>query len=186
MEQVCQDKMFNVPNALTVIRIVLLPVIAWYYKMGNMLGALAVYLLAMLTDALDGTIARKTGQITALGKLLDPLADKLSLLTLMGLFFSDGKIPAWVLLIIVCKEAIMVAGSAAALKKGVVVHALPIGKVTTVMFIVSIAARLIGLTAFADAAMYVSVVLSLAALIWYTIVLSMKLREHTDPSRATR
>lgn len=186
MEQVCQDKMFNVPNALTVIRIALLPVIAWYYRLGNMLGALCVYLLAMLTDALDGTIARKTGQITALGKLLDPLADKLSLLTLMGLFFSEGKIPAWVLVMIVCKEAIMVVGSAAALKKGVVVHALAIGKVTTVMFIVSIATRLIGLTLFADAAMYVSVVLSLVALIWYTIVLVMKLRNGAQMPNAVR
>lgn len=186
MEQVCQDKMFNVPNALTIIRIALLPVIVWYYKMGDMLGALAVYLMAMLTDALDGTIARKTGQITSLGKLLDPLADKLSLLTLMGLFFCDGKIPAWVLLLIVCKEAILVAGSAVALKHGVVVHALAIGKVTTVMFIVSIAARLMGLTLLADAAMYVSVVLSLAALIWYMITLVMKLQNGTQMPNMAR
>ena len=65
--------------------------------MGDTTGALIVYMTAMLTDALDGIIARKTNQITALGKLLDPIADKLSLVTLLGLFVSNGEIPLWCL-----------------------------------------------------------------------------------------
>ena len=89
----------------------------------------------MLTDALDGFVARRFNQITALGKLLDPIADKLSLLTLLGLFVADGQIPRWLLTIVLIKEAILIAGGAAALKKGIVVYAMPIGKVTTVTFI---------------------------------------------------
>lgn len=108
MEHIKQDQIINIPNTLTVIRILLLPVVVWRFVVGDATGALIAYLAAMLTDALDGIIARKFNQITALGKLLDPLADKLSLVTLLGLFVSDGQIPLWVLAIILLKEAAMV------------------------------------------------------------------------------
>ena len=94
MEHIKQDQIINIPNALTVVRILLLPVVVWRFMIGDATGALIAYLAAMLTDALDGIIARKFNQITALGKLLDPLADKLSLVTLLGLFVSDGQIVA--------------------------------------------------------------------------------------------
>ena len=132
MEHIKQDQIINIPNALTVVRILLLPVVVWRFVIGDATGALIAYLAAMLTDALDGIIARKFNQITALGKLLDPLADKLSLVTLLGLFVSDGQIPLWVLAIILVKEVTMVIGGGVALKRGVVVYALPIGKVTSV------------------------------------------------------
>lgn len=129
----------------------------------------------MLTDALDGIIARKFNQITALGKLLDPLADKLSLVTLLGLFVSDGQIPLWVLAIILVKEVTMVIGGGVALRRGVVVYALPIGKVTTVVFVLSIIARFLALTQIADTLLWISVVLSMVALIWYAVDLMKKL-----------
>ena len=120
MEHIKQDQIINIPNALTVVRILLLPVVVWRFIIGDATGALIAYLAAMLTDALDGIIARKLNQITALGKLLDPLADKLSLVTLLGLFVSDGQIPLWVLAIILVKEVTMVIG-------GVVVKAIAAG-----------------------------------------------------------
>ena len=86
MEHIRKDKIFNIPNCLTAVRIALLPVVVWRYVIGDKTGALIAYLAAMLTDAVDGFIARKFDQVTALGKLLDPLADKLSLITLMTLF----------------------------------------------------------------------------------------------------
>ena len=115
MEHIKQDQIINIPNALTVVRILLLPVVVWRFIIGDATGALIAYLAAMLTDALDGIIARKFNQITALGKLLDPLADKLSLVTLLGLFVSDGQIPLWVLAIILVKEVTMVIGGGVAL-----------------------------------------------------------------------
>lgn len=170
MEQIRKDKIFNIPNCLTVLRIALLPVVVWRFLAGDKWGALAFYLLAMLTDAVDGTLARKLNQITALGKLLDPLADKLSLITLLWLFVMDGDIPLWVLFVELLREVALVIGGAVALHRGIVVSALPIGKVTTVSFVLSIVARFVGLVFVADVLLYFSVALSMVALVWYSVV----------------
>lgn len=171
MEQIKKDKIINIPNLLTLLRIALLPVVVWRFRAGDRVGALLAYLLAMLTDAVDGILARKLGQVTALGKLLDPLADKLSLLTLLGLFVADGGIPLWVLFVELLREAALIIGAAVALHKGIVVSALPIGKVTTVCFVLSMVARFVRLFAVADILLYASVALAMLALLWYSIVL---------------
>ena len=158
------------------IRIALLPAVAWRFKVGDSKGALFFYLTAMLTDVVDGFIARKFNQITSLGKLLDPLADKLSLLTLTSLFVMDGQIPMWMLCVIIAKEAAMIIGGAGALKRGIIVYALPIGKVTTVAFTLSMVARFLSLRKIADTLLIVSVTLSIIALIWYAVVLLGRLR----------
>lgn len=177
MEQIRRERILTIPNILTLVRIALLPAIVWRYQIGDTLGAFLAYVIAMVTDAVDGIIARRFNQITALGKLLDPLADKLSLLTLLGLFVADGQIRLWVLGLILLKEAAMIMGGAVALKRGIVVYALPIGKVTTCAFIASMIMRFIGWTNAADGMMYVSLALSMAALVWYSLVLMKKLRE---------
>jgi len=171
-----REKSLNIPNLLTMIRIVLLPAVVWRFRTGDSSGALALYVIAMLTDAVDGFIARKLNQITTLGKLLDPVADKLSLLTLLALFVADGQIPGWLLAIVLVKEAILIVGSAAALHRGIVVHALPIGKVTTLTFICSMIARFLERSAIADMLLGISVGLSLVALVWYSIVLIGKMK----------
>ena len=176
MDQIRKDKIVNIPNALTLVRIALLPAVVWRFKAGDMLGALLAYLTAMVTDAVDGVIARRFNQITALGKLLDPIADKLSLITLLSLFVADGQIPLWVLLLMLLKEITLVIGGGVALKRGIVVSALPIGKVTTVSFVVSIILRFLGYAPMADTLLYVSVVLSMVALAWYSMDLMKKLR----------
>lgn len=176
MEHIRRDKIVNIPNCLTLIRIALLPVVVWRFRKGDSMGALIVYLLAMLTDAVDGFIARRYNQVTALGKLLDPLADKLSLVTLIALFVADGQIPLWLMGIILLKEVAMVVGGAVALKRGIVVYALPIGKITTVAFITSIVVRFLGWRATADVLLGVSVVLSMVALVWYSLDLMKKLK----------
>lgn len=176
MERIRWDEALNVPNLLTMLRMALLPAIVWRFRLGDSAGTLALYLLAMLTDAMDGLIARRFNQITALGKLLDPLADKLSLLTLMGLFVADGQIPPWLLTIVLVKEAILIAGGALALNRGIVVYAMPIGKVTTVAFILSMVARFMTLRQTADALLGVSVALSLLSLLWYGMVLLRRIR----------
>lgn len=176
MEHIRKEKALNIPNTLTAIRIALLPAVVWRFRAGDSKGALIIYLIAMLTDAVDGIIARRCNQVTALGKLLDPVADKLSLLTLLGLFVADGQIPLWVLAIILLKEAMLIVGGAVALRRGIVVYALPIGKVTTVTFISSIIARFLALRMLADALMGISIVLSMTALVWYSVVLWGKLK----------
>ena len=182
MEHIKQDKILNIPNVLTVVRIALLPVVVWRFLVGDRMGALITSVIAMLTDAADGTIARKFNQITALGKLLDPIADKLSLLTLVGLFVSDGQIPLWVLGLILLKETALVIGGGIALKRGIVVFALPIGKVTTVAFILSMVARFLEMRQMADLLLWISLVLSLVALVWYGLDLMKKLAENQADS----
>ena len=176
MEHIRRDKIVNIPNCLTLIRIALLPVVVWRFRKGDSMGALIDYLLAMLTDAVDGFIARRYNQVTALGKLLDPLADKLSLVTLIALFVADGQIPLWLMGIILLKEVAMVVGGAVALKRGIVVYALPIGKITTIAFITSIVVRFLGWRMTADVLLGVSVVLSMVALVWYSLDLMKKLK----------
>ena len=182
MEQIRKEKNLNIPNVLTVVRIALLPAVVWAYRRGDSLCALAIYLLAMLTDAVDGIIARRFNQITSLGKMLDPIADKLSLLTLLWLFVADGQIPAWVLLIVLLKEFALVAGGAVALRRGIVSHALPICKVTTVAFILSMVARFLGWRETADVLLGVSVALSLIALGWYAAVMLGRMKAHNTDS----
>lgn len=178
MERIRWSEALNVPNLLTILRMALLPAIVWRFRLGDLSGALVLYLVAMLTDAVDGFVARRFNQITALGKLLDPIADKLSLLTLLGLFAADGQIPRWLLTIVLIKEAILIAGGAAALKKGIVVYAMPIGKVTTVTFILSMVARFLALRQMADLLLGFSVVLSLLSLLWYSLVLLRRMHIH--------
>ena len=96
-------------------------------------------------------------------------------MTLLGLFVSDGQIPLWVLAIILLKEAAMVIGGGVALKRGIVVYALPIGKVTTVDCVLSIVARFLSWTQIADTLLWISVALSMVALIWYAVDLMKKL-----------
>lgn len=178
MERIRREEILSIPNMLTLLRIALLPAVVWRFRLGDSRSALAVYLLAMLTDAVDGFIARRFDQITALGKLLDPIADKLSLLTLLGLFVADGQIPPWLLKIVLIKEAILITGGAVALRRGIVVYALPIGKVTTVAFILSMVARFLSCRRAADLLLGVSVLLSLLALLWYGVVLLRRMHAH--------
>jgi len=175
VDQIRKEKVFNIPNLLTVVRMCLLPAVVWRFRRGDSFGALAFYVIAMLTDAVDGFIARRFNQITSLGKMLDPIADKLSLIVLLWLFVADGQIPAWVLGVMLGKEIALIIGGAVALRRGVVSYALPIGKVTTVSFILSMVARFLSWRRAADALLFVSLALSMVALLWYAVVMHRKL-----------
>lgn len=101
---------WNVANALTVLRIVLVPFFAWALvadggeSVAGRLVATALFVLAALTDRLDGWIARRSGQITDLGKLLDPIADKLLIGTALVLLSALGDLPWWVTVVILVRE----------------------------------------------------------------------------------
>ena len=157
------------------VRIVLLPAIVWRFRLGDLRGAMIIYLAAMATDLLDGMLARTLNQITPLGKLLDPLADKLTLLTLLALFALDGQISSRLLQLLLLKELILIGGSTAALRYGVVVSALPVGKLTTIVFVISMLFRFLAYRRIADLLLWTSVLLSIAALAWYAVVLTEKL-----------
>ncbi|HZI93721.1 MAG TPA: CDP-diacylglycerol--glycerol-3-phosphate 3-phosphatidyltransferase [Patescibacteria group bacterium] len=99
--------MLNLPNSLTVFRIFLVPilvVILLTKPEGKELWGLAVFLLAAFTDFLDGYIARRRGEVTTLGKLLDPVADKLLVSAALISLVEEGLAPAWMVVIIIGRE----------------------------------------------------------------------------------
>ena len=119
---------WNVPNTLTMLRILLVPVFAYLYLNGHRMPALAVYCTAALTDLADGYIARKYRMITDFGKLMDPLADKLMTITMGVCMVIRGDVPAAIVIILAAKECLMVAGGLLLLKKGSVAYSRWIGK----------------------------------------------------------
>lgn len=129
----------NLPNALTLFRILLIPAFVWVYFTPNPMLALCLYILASLTDLLDGFLARKLNQITNFGKLADPLADKLMLMALLVCLAITGQVPWWVMILIAVKELYMMAGSLYMLKHKIVVSSNGYGKTATFLFIVALA-----------------------------------------------
>ena len=138
-------KNWNVPNVLTLIRLLLVPVYVLLFAMGDKYSALTVFLLASFTDLLDGRIARKYDLITDFGKLMDPLADKVMVVTAMcsmaiGNKVIEAVVPWPAVIILFLQELIMVIGSSIMLRFNVVVYATMVGKVAQCMFIASLVA----------------------------------------------
>ena len=129
---------WTVPNVLTIFRLLLVPVFVIVFVSGHPKAALAVFVAASLTDLLDGFLARKLNQITDFGKLFDPLADKLMVLTALSCQGAAGVFPWEAIGIVLLKELIMMAGSVYMLGKGVVVYANYYGKTAQVFFILSL------------------------------------------------
>lgn len=126
-----------VPNALTVLRFLLIPIIVIACVQGQYILAIAVLSISGLTDILDGTIARKYNYITDFGKLMDPLADKATQISLLTTLFIKGAIPIWILAIVVLKEFCMVLGASFLYGKELVVSSKWYGKLATVLFYVA-------------------------------------------------
>jgi CDP-diacylglycerol--glycerol-3-phosphate 3-phosphatidyltransferase len=121
----------NVPNALSLTRILLVPwiVVLVVGAPDGSLTAAAVFAAGGLTDLLDGHIARTRGLITAVGKLFDPLADKLLVLGALGSLVAVGRLPGWVAAVIVSREILVTALRMHAARHGEVLPADTIGKV---------------------------------------------------------
>ena len=121
----------NLPNALTVLRMGLIPVFALLYANHMPRLALCVYVLAAVTDALDGFLARRLNQVTPFGKLMDPAADKLMQLTMLFCLCTSGHVAWWIPIILCIKELYLAIGSMYMLKKNMVVSANFYGKAAT-------------------------------------------------------
>lgn len=139
----------NLPNFLTLLRIFCSPVFVGLVLYGHYSWALAIFLGAGVTDALDGMIARVLNQQTVLGRYLDPLADKLLLVTAFLVLSFKGEIPVWVTLVVVSRDVIISVGSLVIhlLREQVDITPTWMGKVTTVIQLVYIIAVLVGTTA---------------------------------------
>ena len=134
----------NIPNILTIIRFIFIPFIFTSVVNNDYLVALIIFTISAITDILDGYIARKYNYITDLGKLIDPLADKLTQVSLL-LSLSILKIlPWWIFAIVFIKECVMVISASLLYKrKDVVVYSKWYGKLATVLFYLAIVVSLI-------------------------------------------
>jgi CDP-diacylglycerol---glycerol-3-phosphate 3-phosphatidyltransferase len=133
----------NLPNVLTVLRIMLVPVVVVALlgntPSGDVLAAV-VFALASLTDFVDGRLARARGSITTFGKLMDPLADKLLIIAALLSLVSLGRLEAWVAMVIITRELAVTMLRLGATQAGVVIPASMFGKVKTCMQIAAILA----------------------------------------------
>jgi CDP-diacylglycerol--glycerol-3-phosphate 3-phosphatidyltransferase len=151
----------NLPNALTLLRILAVPVVVVALlgetPNGDELAA-AVFALAALTDGLDGYFARSRDAVTAFGKLMDPLADKLLITAALISLVSLGRLQAWVAMVIIAREIAVTGLRAIAAERGVVIAASWMGKLKTVLQIAAVFA----LIATNPAPVWVDVLLYLA------------------------
>lgn len=143
----------NLPNYITISRIFSVPILLWLltsnvFSSGNgerELAASALFILASITDGLDGYLARKRGQVTTIGMLLDPLADKLMIAAafISLVQFSPRVVPAWIAVIIIGREFLVSGLRSIAASEGFTIEASDLGKLKMVVQIVSVVAAIL-------------------------------------------
>src|SRR6202163_2611787 len=130
------DVAMNVPNGLTLSRLVAIPplmVLLLVRFPGHDQLAAALFIVFSITDTLDGQIARRRGTVSDFGKFLDPLADKLFVLSVLIVLVQEGLVAAWVVIVIFSRELIITLLRSVAATQGRVIAAAPLGKTKTVM-----------------------------------------------------
>lgn len=132
----------HVPNILTIIRFLLIPIIIIFAIQDNYIATIIVLTISGITDILDGYIARRFNFISDFGKLMDPLADKATQITILGVLTIQKIIPLWILIIVLLKEFLMVSGASFLYGKELVVSSKWYGKLATVLFYVAIVCSL--------------------------------------------
>ena len=128
----------HIPNILTIFRILLIPFIIFFITKNDYIFAFVFLLISGLTDVLDGFIARRLNLISDFGKLMDPLADKLTQISIVIMLVIKSFIPFWILIIIIFKEIIMVSGASFLYGNNTVVSSKWFGKLATVVLYIAI------------------------------------------------
>lgn len=151
----------NLPNKLTIFRIILVPIMVIIPFLGiqselfgipvTYLIIDAIFIIASITDKIDGYLARKNNQVTTFGKFLDPLADKILVLAAMIMLVEMNKLPGWIPIIVLAREFIISGYRLIAVEKGgVVIAASNWGKLKTVTQMIAIILAFIDLNAFGE------------------------------------
>ncbi|WP_312643561.1 CDP-diacylglycerol--glycerol-3-phosphate 3-phosphatidyltransferase [Hydrogenoanaerobacterium sp.] len=175
----------NLPNKLTVLRMALVPVFLVFMLSNgipqNYLWALIIFVIASLTDLLDGQIARKRGLVTDFGKFMDPLADKILVMAGMICFVELGYAPAFVIVIILAREFLVTSLRLVAAGSGIVIAADKWGKYKTVCQMIWIIYTILvmwllmnsGLVSPSDQGMWVTLRLPADVLMWLSVALTV-------------
>ena len=132
----------KIPKILKIFRFILIPFIVINLVYDSYIAAFIIFTISGLTDILDGFIARKYNFITNFGKLIDPLADKCTQIITLGTLAIKNIIPMWIIIIVILKEFIMVAGASFLYGKELVVSSRWYGKLATVLFYIAIVCSL--------------------------------------------
>ena len=160
----------SIPNMISIFRILLIPVFIYTFVTGSgesrIYLPILIFIISGISDMVDGYIARTWHMETRLGAALDPLADKLMLLTALICFAVYDYIPYWIVILVAAKELFMIGGGILAYREGIVNKANRWGKLTTVLFHVSIVTFLFDRT-IAFGLLVISLLVSLSALNQY-------------------
>ena len=167
----------NLPNKLTMFRVILIPFFVVLLLTQNYYGwfkwiALAIFIIASLTDLLDGKIARKYNLVTNFGKFMDPLADKLLVCSAMICLIELGKIPSWIVIIIIGREFIISGFRLIASDNGVVIAASYWGKFKTtfqMIMVILMIADIEQLWIVTQIVMWIALALTVISLVDYLI-----------------
>lgn len=166
----------NIANKITLVRIFLVPVFVLFmltdFTEYNGLIAFIVFVIATITDKIDGTIARKKNLVTDFGKFLDPIADKLLVCSALICLTADGTIPAWITIVIIGREFIISAFRLVCADTGKTVAASWWGKSKTIAQMVTIIVLLMNIPQLAvveTVLIYISLVLTVVSLVDYFV-----------------
>lgn len=167
----------NLPNKLTTFRVILIPFFVFFMLAPNMTGinhyiAAAIFIVASLTDLLDGKIARKYNLVTNFGKFMDPLADKLLVCSAMICLIQTGQLAAWIVVIIIAREFIISGFRLIASDNGVVIAASYWGKFKTTFQMVMICLMIANfpqLQILTNIIMWIALILTVVSLIDYLV-----------------
>lgn len=163
----------TISNKLTILRIILVPVFVALMMLGMFWWATAVFVIASLTDMLDGYLARKRNEITNFGKFADPIADKILVVSALLCLMEITVIPAWAVIIVIAREFIVSGLRMSAASQDVVIAADGFGKIKTITQMVSITMLLLGFGGvfgiIAQVLFYVSVALTFLSGVSYIV-----------------
>ena len=136
----------NLPNKLTILRICLIPLFVIFAKLSGLamqIIAVVIYIAACLTDMLDGRIARSQNLVTNFGKFMDPIADKLLVMSALVVLTYQRRMPDWVCILMLAREFLVSGFRLVAVENGVVIAAGPLGKLKTVFQMIATVALML-------------------------------------------
>jgi len=141
-----RNEIFNLPNSITLLRLAVIPVLfLLLLSPGRVLSMVIaiLFIIASITDLIDGYVARKYNIVTTMGKFLDPVADKLVVTTAMIMMIPIDRIPAWIVAIIIMRDLLVDGLRSIASADGLVIDASRLGKQKTLCQIIAVSALLI-------------------------------------------
>lgn len=162
----------NLPNKLTIARVIAVPFFIATYKLDYFIIAFVIFILASLTDMLDGKIARKYSLVTNFGKIMDPLADKILVYSAFCLMVEDGTIPGWMLIVILAREFAIAGMRTVAASEGIVIAAGMSGKIKTVLQMIAVPV-LIFAASISNSGVYKYFYISGQVFIWAALVMTV-------------